>query len=430
MMNLSNLLIKIPPISPDMTIDQVGDMLLSNDEYNNLLSLPVTYDGRVLGIISRYQLMNVFMKRFGRDLFGKKRVEELMNCQPLILEVDASIEAASQYVTQNMSFPITEDFILTKNGKYRGMGAVLDLLRIMEGSVERKNKTLSKTLKHLKNSQSQLVQSEKMASLGQMVAGVAHEINTPLGYVKSNVENLNEVLQQIRGFIKNCDLVARTIMPDAKEIDKSLALKSISKMSLMKESLQTYSLLEDVEEIFNDTLYGIDQISELVMSLKDFSRMDKARVDNVDLNDCINNSLLIAKNTLKYKVEVLKELSDLPQIRCSPSQINQVFLNLLTNAAQAIDKQGKILIKSYSENNSVVVVVEDNGKGITESNVSKIFDPFFTTKEIGKGTGMGLSISYKIIKDHGGIIKVASKQGVGTRFVIKLPLIAEMKIAS
>jgi len=429
-MKLRSLLLDVEPITPQMTIDQVGELLLRNESYNNLLSLPVVVDNIPLGIISRYQLMNVFMKRFGRDLFGKKTVKELMNAEPLKVDINDSIEATAQYVTQNMSFPITEDFILIENGQYVGIGVVLDLLREMETNVERKNRALSQTLSHLKQSQSQLIQSEKMASLGQMVAGVAHEINTPLGYVKGNVENIKDVLEQIKGFIKNCDRLARIMTGEDDSIDDEKLASMLASVSNMNDSLQAYSLLDDISELFGDTLYGIEQISELVMSLKNFSRLDKSHIDDINIHECIESALLISKNTLKHKVEVIKKFGELPSIKCSPSQINQVFLNLFTNAAQAIDKAGKLLIKTYSANDFVYIAIEDNGKGIVKDDLDKIFDPFFTTKEIGKGTGMGLSISFKIIKDHGGTIKAASKPGVGTRFLIRFPADTPIKMAS
>lgn len=429
-MKLNSLLIPVTPIKPEMTIDQVGDLLLRNESYNKLLSLPIVKDGVTLGVISRYQLMNVFMKRFGRDLYGKKSIYDLMNSAPLTIDINDTLELSAQHVTQNMSFPITEDFILVDNGEYQGVGVVLDLLRAMESSVERKNKKLSYTLKHLKQSQTQLIQSEKMASLGQMVAGVAHEINTPLGYVKGNVENIKDVLDQIKKFIKSCDQLARIMTGEHDAVNEEELAEMLTSVSSMTNSLQTYSLLEEISDLFDDTLYGIEQISELVMGLKDFSRLDKARVKNININECINSALLISKNTLKHRIDVIKQFSDLPPVKCSPSQINQVFLNLFTNAAQAIKKQGKLLIKTYCENNQINVVVEDNGEGIDKNHLARIFDPFFTTKEIGQGTGMGLSISYKIIRDHGGIIKVASKPGVGTRFIVRLPAVSSIRLAS
>lgn len=429
-MKLENIIIKVDPISAEMTIDQVADLLLQDNEYSNLLSLPVVLDDKPVGIVSRYQLMNVFMKRFGRDLYGSKTVAELMNPRPVVVNINNSIESTSQFITKNMNFPITEDFILTQDENYLGVGVVLDLLRQMENNVEAKNRDLSRALSHLKESQTQLVQSEKMASLGQMVAGVAHEINTPLGYVKGNVEMVREVLEQMHDLAQQYQKLMDVLSGNEIELDALSLSEHLAHLLSLNEEINPASLLLDVGEIFDDTMYGIEQINELVASLKDFSRLDKAKTDNVDLNECIENSLLIANNTLKYRVEVIKKLGSLPKLKCSPSQINQVILNLLTNAAHAINDYGKVLVKSYVEGSHAVIIVEDNGKGISKQNLSRVFDPFFTTKEVGKGTGMGLSISFKIIKDHGGSISVASKEGVGTRFTIKLPFLSALQIAS
>ncbi|MDQ8038753.1 MAG: ATP-binding protein, partial [Pedobacter sp.] len=180
-------------------------------------------------------------------------------------------------------------------------------------------------------------------------------------------------------------------------------------------------LFGDMETLFSDTGFGLSQISELVLGLKDFSRLDQAHTDNVSLNDCVNNALLIAKNALKTRIEVIRQLGDIPRIACAPSQINQVLLNLVSNAAQAIDGPGKIAIKTWADENQVYVSVQDTGKGMSQETLKKIFDPFFTTKPVGEGTGLGLSISWQIIQQHGGRIRVASEPGRGTRFVINLP---------
>lgn len=180
-------------------------------------------------------------------------------------------------------------------------------------------------------------------------------------------------------------------------------------------------LFSDMQTLFGDTNFGLEQISALVLGLKDFSRLDQSFTDNVSLNDCVDSALLIARNAIKNKVEVIRQLGDVPAISCMPSQINQVLLNLVTNAAQAIEGTGKILIRTWADVERVYVSVQDNGKGISAENLKKIFDPFFTTKPVGEGTGLGLSICWKIIEQHGGVIRVASEPGRGTRFVIVLP---------
>ncbi|MCK5717509.1 MAG: GHKL domain-containing protein [Thiomargarita sp.] len=283
----------------------------------------------------------------------------------------------------------------------------------LEQRVTERTRILSHTLEQLKDSQMQLVQSEKMASLGQMVAGLVHEINTPLGYVKSNIQliqtifsNLKHVLQEYRALIVN--------IPDHISNGKKLKTQ-IEEFDELKEDDSTG------EELLKDALYGLKQIFELVINLKNFSRLDLSNISKVDLHEGLNSSLLIAKHLFKNKITINKQYGDIPKVKCAPSQINQVFLNLLTNAVQAIENKGSIIITTRVKNDHVLVLIQDNGKGIPKKVLPKIFDPFFTTKDIGEGTGMGLSISYKILQEHGGNIEVTSQEGKGTTFTVSLP---------
>jgi len=200
------------------------------------------------------------------------------------------------------------------------------------------------------------------------------------------------------------------------------------KLTAEAQDLQDSKLLEDTEALFGDTLYGVDTIRDLVINLRNFSRLDAARVAEVNLNDCLEQTLVIANNVLKNKVEVIKRYGEIPQVACSPSQINQVLLNMMSNAAQAIEhEQGRLLLKTEADGAWVRVSIQDNGKGIAQEHLPKVFDPFFTTKPVGQGTGLGLSISYQIVQAHGGTIQVASVVGKGTRFVISLPLAASLQ---
>lgn len=251
--------------------------------------------------------------------------------------------------------------------------------------VNKRTQALSKALDDLKMQQGQLIQSEKMASLGQMVAGVAHEINTPLGYASSNVEIIRESLQGM-----------------GHEVDA--------------ESREEFDvLLADVE-------HGLNQISELVASLKDFSRVDRSQSQLFDLNTGIDTALKVCNSQLKDGVSIERHFAELPEINCAPSQLNQVFLNLINNAAQAMDGKGLIQITTRQVGGDVEVAIRDNGCGMNEGTRAHIFEPFFTTKAVGKGTGLGLSIVFRIIDDHGGTIQVESELGKGTEFVVRLPI--------
>ena len=410
----------IPVFSPHDSINVVAEHFLEASLQPALSAPVVDVDGQVLGTISRYQLNDIFLTKFGRDLYGARPVAEFMNPHCLRVDVSMPVAEAAQYITTHMRFPLSEDFIVCESGRYVGVGAVLNLVAAMEQQVSKSAAELAQAYRKLKSSQAQLVQSEKMASLGQMVAGVAHEINTPLGYVRNNVELMQEFSAQLQELLTaNNALVNALLDPDGSEVEVARALSAIEDL---RELVDSQLLLADMKTLFGDTAFGLEQISELVLGLKDFSRLDQAHADNVSLNDCVNNALLIARNAIKDKVEIIQQLGDIPKISCAPSQINQVLLNLFINAAQAIAGSGKVFIKTWADATSVYVSVQDTGRGIAPDDLKKIFDPFFTTKPVGEGTGLGLSISWQIIQQHGGRIRVASEVGRGTRFVIVLPL--------
>ncbi len=409
-------------IAPATTVAEVAD-IIRRPEYAGLLCLPVVDRGQPVGSISRNQLTDIFMLRFGRELYGSRPVTEVMNRKPLLVEEGLPLEDAAEYVAANIGTPISEDFVVTRQGRYLGVGVVIDLLGAMQARVAQNAAQLAEAYGQLQSSQAALVQSEKMASLGQMVAGVAHEINTPLGYVRNNVEMVQGVFGQVREMLAEYDRLTRMLTDET--TDEQNLSQLLFKLSSEAHDLQDSKLLEDTEALFGDTLFGVDTIKELVINLRNFSRLDSAKVAEVSLNDCIDQTLVIANNVLKARVEVIKRYGEVPPVACSPSQINQVLLNMMSNAAQAIEHdQGKLLLKTEADGNWVRVSIQDNGKGIAAEHLSKIFDPFFTTKPVGQGTGLGLSISYQIIQAHGGTIQVASVPGKGTKFVISLPAAA------
>ena len=265
----------------------------------------------------------------------------------------------------------------------------------------------------LKEVQGHLVQSEKMASLGQLAAGVAHEINNPLGYISSNLNTLRQYIQDLFKVIDVGRLVAQQLPADNPVAREFAQLQKSADLDFIRD---------DIPNLVNEALEGATRAKKIVQDLRDFSRIDKQDESLFDLEAGIDATQNIVNNEIKYKAEVVKEYAGVKPFICVGSQINQVILNLLVNAAQAIVEFGKIHIRTgYEGDDWVWFEVEDSGQGIPADIQAKIFDPFFTTKPIGKGTGLGLSLSYKIIQDHQGKVDLQSTVGKGTKFRVSLP---------
>ncbi len=240
-----------------------------------------------------------------------------------------------------------------------------------------------------------------MASIGQLAAGVAHEINNPMSYVASNVNQLTDFAKQL------ADLTEQSLAPGA-------AMTRIAEIN---------EIVAEVQEITSDTSEGVRRVTEIVTALREFSHGGRAEVgyEWVDLNRVIRNCLTLIRNEIKHQATVHLDLQPMPPTYCHATQIGQVLMNLIRNAAQSMNEPGTILIKSCAGDDKVHLVIEDNGRGIAAEDLPKIFDPFFTTKAVGQGTGLGLSVSHEIVREHGGSLWVDSRAGHGTRFLIELP---------
>jgi hemerythrin-like metal-binding protein/PAS domain S-box-containing protein len=287
-----------------------------------------------------------------------------------------------------------------------------ELIKINQTLESEKNQML-RLNSQLREAQAHLLQSEKMASIGQLAAGVAHEINNPIGYINSNLGSLKNYIDNL------LELVKKYEKTEASNTDTEQLLD----INAFKQKIDLEYLKSDVLDLLDESHEGATRVKKIIQDLKDFSHQGGEDLwEWTDLHSGIESTLNIVGSELKYKATILKEFGDLPEVKCLPHQLNQVFMNLLVNAAHAIEQEGTITIRTGTENEQVWVEITDTGKGIAPEHLNKIFDPFFTTKPVGSGTGLGLSVSYTIIKKHQGNIKLTSQLGQGTTFRIILPI--------
>ncbi len=290
---------------------------------------------------------------------------------------------------------------------------------LAEDSLESKSRELYYAHEELVQKQNQLIISEKMASIGLISAGIAHEINNPLSFILSNLNTLDEYFQEIALIVDG--LINLGIK--ANQNQTSMSPENLKQQFKEFLDLKNYNyLIEDINSLLDESRIGIGRIRDIVKSLKGVSHSQLNQPQEINLNDHLQVVLNVIRPQIKDKSTVHTKFSPLPLIKCYPDQLSQVFMNLLVNAYQAMDNKGEITIETCCVNNGIEVKVSDTGCGITPENMKKLFTPFFTTKPIGQGTGLGLSISYDIIKAHGGTIAVESYVNQGTTFTLWLPL--------
>lgn len=281
-------------------------------------------------------------------------------------------------------------------------------------TLQRANQSLRALNESLRNAQAQLLQSERLASIGQLAAGVAHEINNPIGYVFSNFGTLEGYLERLVEMLKAYE-----------QAEPALADSAIAgRLAALRGHVELDYLKQDIPLLMAESKEGLSRVRKIVQDLKDFSRVDTQQEWVwASLHQGIDSTLNIVANEIKYRADVRRAYGDLPDIECLPSELNQVFLNLLVNAAHAIGpERGLIVVRSGDAGNEVWVEVEDNGSGMAPEQMARIFDPFFTTKPVGRGTGLGLSLAYGIVHKHHGRIDVRSKPGRGSCFRVTLPV--------
>ncbi|UCH80484.1 MAG: GHKL domain-containing protein [Nitrospiraceae bacterium] len=331
---------------------------------------------------------------------------------PSLSESEKNIVNLLTLVT--FSTPIIYFFLVRPLMKYNAdpMNQTGEQFNSMTHVPEQKNIESEIAYRDLKETQSQMLQREKMASIGKLAAGVAHEINNPMGFISSNMNSLGTYTKKITEFIHIQEQALMSVnFPElTKEVEEQ------------KKKLKVDFILDDIGQLLEESIEGADRVTKIVQNLKSFSRVDESEHNLANINDCMESTLNIVWNELKYKATVTKDYGDIPMTMCYPLQLNQVFVNLLVNASHAIETQGEIRIKTWNGNGLVNISVSDTGRGIEKDKIKKIFEPFFTTKPEGEGTGLGLSITYDIIKKHRGDISVDSEVGKGTTFHIKIPV--------
>ncbi|HLG20898.1 MAG TPA: ATP-binding protein [Bdellovibrionota bacterium] len=334
------------------------------------------------------------------EVRGKTRAGELLNL--IVTAVPIRDEKGDVVAVLEMHRDVTDEAQI--HSKYK---VLLDKEKRAKEELERLVEIRTNELKH---TQAQLVHSEKMSALGQMVAGIAHELNNPINFISGNLDSMEEYSGQLRNSVE----AIRKIVSD------SPPLKQRFEETLKKHDIDF--LLEDMAKLIRSIRTGSDRAADLVQGLKTFSRLDEAEFKETDLHGDLDMALTLLRHEFKDRVEIHRDYGAIPKIRCMANQLNQVFINILHNAIQAIEKNGDIWIRTSVEGENVRIEIEDNGIGIPPENLKKIFDPFFTTKDVGKGTGLGLSISYGIVERHGGVIEVGSTLKKGTTFRVILPI--------
>jgi two-component system NtrC family sensor kinase len=320
-------------------------------------------------------------------------------------------------ITEGTTFQGAETTAHRKDGKAIPIGlstsVLLDAAGARLGAI-----AIFQDLTEIRALQQQLFQSEKMASIGQLAAGVAHEINNPMGFIHSNLARMAEYIGDISMAIREYERLRAA----AGAGDTPALREARDRATKARDDADLQFVLEDFAKAIAESREGAERITHIVQNLREFSHTDPAERVPADVNKCIESTANIIVNMLRYKVDLVKEYGDIPQIRCFPMQLNQVFMNLLVNAYQAIEDRGVIRIRTRSAGDTIVIEISDTGKGIAPEHIDKIYDPFFTTKEVGVGTGLGLATSYNIIEKHGGRITARSRVGAGTTFTIELPI--------
>jgi len=349
--------------------------------------------------------LNIWLDINSKDEIGRLAKTFLQMAQSLKEYKYRTEEQATKLLNQQKELQLANNELTIKSLS----------LEEQKTEIEKKNSELTEALNNLKITQNQLIQSEKLASLGQLTAGIAHEINNPINFVLSNVSPLRRDIYDLLELLKKYEDVIR--LNEYNNYNDVI-------YSFKKEIDYDY-LINEIENLLDGMDEGAKRTADIVKGLRNFSRMDEGVKKLSDINAGIQSTLVMLKNEIKNRIEVELVLGDIPKLLCYSGKINQALLNLLSNAKDAISGKGKIRVETKCDSDNVYISIKDNGVGMSEEVKNKIFEPFFTTKDVGKGTGLGLSITYGIIEDHKGKIEVKSEEGEGTEFFITLPILTE-----
>ena len=357
-----------------------------------------------------------------RDVYVDPKKREqfkiLMEDQGFVSNFEAQIRRCDRSIRW-----ISENARLVRNDS----GEPLYFEGTMEDVTERKEaeqalygskEELEDANRQLRENQAQLLQSEKLASIGQLAAGVAHEINNPVGFISSNLGTMKEYIEELSCLIETYSQLDACVRAGRHEEAGKLSLE----IEKQKETIDLDYVLKDAGNLLDESRDGAERVRKIVQDLREFSHVDQEEMMSANINEGVESTLNIVWNELKYKAKVEKDYGDIPEVLCFPMEINQVVMNILVNAAQAIEERGTIRIQTFHEDGYVCVAISDTGIGMSPEVQQRLFEPFFTTKDVGKGTGLGLNMAYNIVVNkHAGDILVDSQEGVGTTFTVKIP---------
>lgn len=375
-----------------------SSLVLQDDLYSQLMVFKDSLQHLVLafltfGLISSYYMTKVLIN-------------------PLLELVKGTKELAKgnfTYRLENTKYLEVNELVNTYNQMAKNLQT---LYTDLENKVKERTKELETANNELKSTQAMMVHSEKMRSLGQLVAGITHEINNPINFIHGNMIHL-----------KNYSTALLDIINLYESFEDELSEEKRQKLKELKEEIELDFIKEDLPMLIKSCHEGTERTKNIILDLKNFSRLGEIVVNNMNLAKEIDTTLNILHNKIKGKIEIVKEYDEnMPLIECHGGQLNQVFMNILDNACYAIGDTGKIYIRLQKTEKDVIIEIEDTGSGMNKEQLEKIFEPFYTTKPVGEGTGLGMSISYKVIQNHNGTISVDSEEGKGTKFKIQLPI--------